>query len=253
MADEHLRVLYVVRGKAGKVIPFVEEQIVSLQNIGVKPIYFLIGGGGIGGYLKSLLALRQVIKQVEPSLIHAHYGLSGLLANFQLGVPMVTTFHGSDVNLKKIRPLSLLACWFSKYSIFVTTKLACRLSAKRNYAVIPCDVDTKIFYPVDTLQARPTLGLLRNETTVLSVGALSPRKDHTHLIDSVQKASNRYPILSLIMLMVAAHIKGIPTIIDSIIRNANISRFGYQTPTQWYEREIEGQEKVQIRPLLGQV
>ena len=53
-------------------------------------------------------------------MIHAHYGLCGLLANLQRKVPVVTTFHGSDIQSSTmIRCLSRLAMYLSKYNIFV--------------------------------------------------------------------------------------------------------------------------------------
>jgi hypothetical protein len=42
-----------------------------------------------------------MILSFQPDLIHAHFGLSGLFANLQFLKPVVTTFHGSDVQTTK--------------------------------------------------------------------------------------------------------------------------------------------------------
>lgn len=58
-------------------------------------------------------------KQNNPDLIHAHYGLSGLLANLQRKVPVVTTFHGSDIHDINDLKYSKWAHRLSLDSIFV--------------------------------------------------------------------------------------------------------------------------------------
>lgn len=58
-------------------------------------------GKGINGYFKNLSAQKK-IKEFHPDIIHAHYGLSGLFANLQRKVPVVTTYHGSDINERKV-------------------------------------------------------------------------------------------------------------------------------------------------------
>ena len=62
---------------------------------------FLIDGKGTIGYLKNLPRLKEVIRNNDYSLIHAHYGLSGLLATLQRKKKVVVTFHGTDINSPK--------------------------------------------------------------------------------------------------------------------------------------------------------
>lgn len=91
-------------------------------------------------------------------MIHAHYGLSGLLCVLQRKVPTLVTFHGSDLNDKKIRPFSLIAHRLSKKSIFVSKKLAAIVKYK-NKSIIPCGVNFDLFYPIDKIEARKRLNL----------------------------------------------------------------------------------------------
>ena len=111
----------------------------------------------------------------EPDIIHAHYGLSGLFANFQRKVPVVITFHGSDINFPKIRPFSLLAARLSHYNIFVSEKLARKARARKKYVIQPCGVDFNTFYPVDKELARKTLSLWPEKKYILFSGSFNNR------------------------------------------------------------------------------
>ena len=117
-----MRILIVASDKNGHFAPFIEEQIVALQACGMEVLRYGITGKGIIGYLRELPALRRMIRAEKPDLIHAHYGLSGLLANLQRRVPVVTTYHGSDINLPSILRFSKIAMHLSAHNIFVSKR-----------------------------------------------------------------------------------------------------------------------------------
>ena len=121
-----MRILIVASDKNGHFVPFIEEQIAALQARGIEVLRYGIVGKGITGYLRELPALRRAIKQHHPDIIHAHYGLSGLLASLQCRVPVVTTYHGSDINVPTILRFSKIAMCLSAHNIFVS---------KRNVAI----------------------------------------------------------------------------------------------------------------------
>ena len=55
---------------------FVFEQIESIKlNHNITYDTFFIKGKGIIGYIKSILKLRKIISEINPSFIHAHFGL----------------------------------------------------------------------------------------------------------------------------------------------------------------------------------
>ena len=145
-----MKVLIIASDKGGHFVPFIEEQITALQIIGVEIVRYGITDKGILGYLRCLLALKHVIKLHQPDLIHSHYGLSGLLANLQRRVPVVTTYHGSDINLPKVLRFSKIAMRLSAYNIFVSKRnVALALSPnslipsrlKKRYTLLPCGVN----------------------------------------------------------------------------------------------------------------
>ena len=117
-----MKILIIASDKGGRFAPFIEEQIAALQARGVQIIRYGVTGHGIMGYLRELPALRRLIRAERPDIVHAHYGLSGLLANLQRLVPVVTTYHGSDINKPNIRRLSKIAMRLSAHNIFVSAR-----------------------------------------------------------------------------------------------------------------------------------
>ena len=117
-----MKILIVASDKNGRFAPFIEEQIAALETRGMEVLRYGITGKGIIGYLRELPALRRAIRQHRPDIIHAHYGLSGLLANLQRRVPVVTTYHGSDINVPSILRFSKIAMRLSAHNIFVSKR-----------------------------------------------------------------------------------------------------------------------------------
>ena len=93
-----MKILIVCSKNSGKIAPFILEQGESLLRLGVEVDYYPIVGKGFMGYWKSRKSFLHKIKTCQPDIIHAHYGLSGLLANSQRKIPVVTSYHGSDIN-----------------------------------------------------------------------------------------------------------------------------------------------------------
>ena len=144
------KLLFVGTGHGNKLPSYVEEQMAALQNCGIQVLRYGITGKGVLGYLCSLPALKRAIQQHQPNLIHAHYGLSGLLANLQRRVPVVTTYHGSDINEPNILRFSKIAMRLSAHNIFVSQRnVALALSPnslityrlKKRYTLLPCGVN----------------------------------------------------------------------------------------------------------------
>lgn len=153
-----MRVLFVCSGNSGSISPFVKEQAEEIRNAGNFVDYFLIEGKGALGYLKNLKKYKQKIKEFSPDLIHAHYGLSGLFANLQHKIQVVTTFHGSDVWVFKLnKHISNLAHRLSAHSIVVEKKMVLQFKNLKKTSTIPCAVDTETFIPIKKDIARNQL------------------------------------------------------------------------------------------------
>jgi glycosyltransferase involved in cell wall biosynthesis len=151
-----MKILIVANHNKGSYATFVVEQVESLKKHGVEIDFFGVRGKGLFGYISNLSALKKKIDLFQPDLIHAHYGLCGLLANLQRKIPVVTTYHGSDIHSKGM-PLffSRLSIMLSVYNIFVSKYLQIQSGWRGNkQCIIPCGVDLDIFKPMDRTEAR---------------------------------------------------------------------------------------------------
>jgi glycosyltransferase involved in cell wall biosynthesis len=129
--------------------------------------YYPIVGKGLMGYWKSRKSFLQKIKTFQPDIIHAHYGLSGLLANTQRNIPVVTTYHGSDINSSVLFILSRLNMVLSAHAIFVSNENRLKSGLSKNFTLLPCGVDTKTFVAVLKEESRKLLGLDKDQKLVL--------------------------------------------------------------------------------------
>lgn len=168
-----MKILIVANHNKGAFVPFITEQVNALKQLGGEVDYFGVHGKGIRGYLSNRSSLIAKIREYKPDLIHAHYGLSGLLANLQRMVPVVTTYHGSDIHSRgKNLLFSRLAFHLSAYNIFVTEALQKQAGrGGRNQCVLPCGIDTTAIYPIERSEARKKLGWDINGQYVLFAGA----------------------------------------------------------------------------------
>ena len=205
-----MKVLIVASDKGNKFAPFIEEQIAALQACGVQIIRHGVTGHGILGYLRELPALRRLIRAERPDIVHAHYGLSGLLANLQRLVPVVTTYHGSDINVPKILRFSRIAMRLSAFNIFVSKRnISIALSPNRliasrlqnRYALLPCGVNLTDDQLTSRAEARQALGIADDAKLVLFAGAFDNAvKDAPLAQEAVSFASNLSPFASNLIL-----------------------------------------------------
>ena len=142
--QNNMKVLILASDKQGRFAPFIEEQMTALQACGIEIIRYGVTGKGITGYLRELPALRRMIRAERPDIIHAHYGLCGLLANLQRLVPVVTTYHGSDINVPSILRFSKIAMRLSAHNLFVSKRNVVLASPKSFPAGKDFDTEEKL-------------------------------------------------------------------------------------------------------------
>ena len=166
-----MKVLFVARYKKLGFLPYITEQAAALERTGINIQFYPMRSNGVKGYLREISEFRKTIKSLKPDLIHAHYGLCGLFANLQRRVPVVTTFHGSDINEPPVRKLSKIAIRLSAFSIFVSQEMINLAKPKKNYALIPCGINLEDYPIVEKTQARKQMGLKPEGVYVLFAGA----------------------------------------------------------------------------------
>lgn len=151
-----MKIIFVAAKKnTGHFSPFVEEQKAALISLRMNVVDYAHTAHGILNYVKWIPKLRKAIKQNNPDVVHAHFGLTGLmagLASMGTGVPVVVTYHGCDVNDKKLRPFSRLAMRLAAWNIFVSKRQMInaygseeRAAKAKKGSIIPCGVNTNLF------------------------------------------------------------------------------------------------------------
>lgn len=175
-----MKVLIVSRYKpdfVGNIAPFVKEQADALRLTGVDVEPGLLRGN----YFISYIQFLRAINRFQPDVIHAHYGLTGLIANLQRKIPVVTTFHGSDLNTPFIAWLSRLAMRLSAFSVFVSASLWKKARCPPNSLILPCGVDLTCFRPLPKELARRKLNLPLDEQLVLFAGSFGNKVKNVEL------------------------------------------------------------------------
>lgn len=166
-----MRILVVASFNKGIFAPFIVEQTEALKRQGCEVGYFGLQGKGLKGYLQNLPQLKRTIEECKPDAVHAHYGLSGLFANLQRRVPVVTTYHGSDINDKRVLPFSKMAMRLSAWNIFVSRKTMEMVHSEQKCTLLPCGIDLSKAQLTSRNEARQKMGLNLDKRYVLFAGA----------------------------------------------------------------------------------
>ena len=170
-----MKILIVANQNTGKMSPFVVEQMEALRKEGCVVDTYGVVGHGVLGYLKNLPALKEKIKECKPDIVHAHYGLSGLLATLQREVPVVVTYHGSDIHSRGILlELSRVAMRRVAYNVFVSKKMFELFGYKKeNDCIQSCGMFLDEMIQIERTEARDKLGWDKKSKKVLFSGSFN--------------------------------------------------------------------------------
>jgi glycosyltransferase involved in cell wall biosynthesis len=144
---------------------FVEQQVEQLRVLGhLVDVLHFPGYRSRLEYLKAAVEVFRRTRHKRYSVVHAHYGLTGLPALFRSSTPLVISLHGSDALIGWRGPLlSWVACKFADATIVASSKIARRIPGD----VIPCGVDLAVFEPKPKAEARQRLKLELDRKYVL--------------------------------------------------------------------------------------
>lgn len=193
-----MRILEVSRYKknfADHQLPFVTEQGEAIRALGHEVDYFLVRGN----YIKAVSALKAKIREFNPDIVHAHYGLSAITAELQSLVPVVTTFHNGETLNWHVNLLSSLFSLRAKHVIYVAQHIRDLSYFKaKNYSIIPCGVSLEDCFLMDKAEARRQLGWSQNKKYILFGGAFeNKRKNYALLRDAVAKLDEGIEIVEM--------------------------------------------------------
>ena len=170
---------------------FVQEQGRSLEQQGCVVAYYAVVGKGVRGYLRNVKPLRKKIQEWKPDIVHAHFGLCGMVAVLAAGkrVPVVITCHNGETLTKYGNMISSLAVRKAAYTIYVEQHIRDLSYYKaKKYSIIPCGVPMEEMVITPYEEARQRLGWNAKKKYILFGGAFDNlRKNYKLLSDAVKQ------------------------------------------------------------------
>lgn len=165
-----MTVLFVCSGNSNTfngISNIVFSQGESLRKNGVNIVYFPLEGSGFFHYLSNIRKLNTYLKKNKIDLLHAHYGISGVVAllSSRNRTPVVISFMGDDllgaknkngkqtIKGKGIKYLSKLTARYYNYIIVKSSNLSKELISKR-VSVIPNGVNLEFFKPTNLFETK---------------------------------------------------------------------------------------------------
>lgn len=124
--------------------PFVKEQVEAvLENYPDMTIdvYVIEGLRPRFAYIRAMLLLPAFVKKGGYDIVHAHFGLT-LVSTLFVRVPVIITFHGSDLLINPTKHISKFLAPMTSKAIVVAQSLKKVLGFGE---VIPCGIDVKKF------------------------------------------------------------------------------------------------------------
>lgn len=175
LINKKMRILEVHSGNAvggdSNKYTFVKEQGDALVAEGLEVYYYAVVGKGFVGYLRNVAKLRKKIKEVSPDIIHAHYGLCGIVSVLATNKPIVTTFHNGETLHKFINFICSLFSKWAAHVVYVAQHIydKCIFKSKK-YTILPCGVEMPDMNITPYNEAREKLGWEADKKYILFGG-----------------------------------------------------------------------------------
>jgi glycosyltransferase involved in cell wall biosynthesis len=193
---------------------FIKSQIDSISRRDVDVDVMVIEGyRGATYYAKAIWELRKRCRRNRYDLIHAHYGLSGVVARTQFRFPILVSFCGDDLYGTPNRfgiptVLSRLFMMLHRGLVYVVDGVIVKSEAMRKLvpgqraSVIANGVQLDVFRPLDQGECRRALGL--QEDIIYLFFPYSPRtlrKNYVLVSEAVkmlnEEGGRRFEILTV--------------------------------------------------------
>lgn len=164
---------------------------------------------GFSMFAASSSLVRRLHRQVGFDCIDAHYvypdGFAAVLLGRHLGIPVVISARGTDMNLfpsfRLIRPMIRWTLEKAAGTIGVCEALTSAMvklgAAKCRSTTIGNGIDLERFTPIEREESRRRLRIPSDSEVIVSVGALIPRKGYHLLIPAVAELAPRHPRIRL--------------------------------------------------------
>jgi teichuronic acid biosynthesis glycosyltransferase TuaC len=172
MENRRMKIIHVIPfHPAPSSFIFAKRQVEDLTELGhINEVFYFNTSFSLLGFYRQLVSLRKLVKHFNPDVIHAHYGtINAFFASFIKNVPLVVSFHGSDLNYTKDvhwlreklgKRLSRIAAQRAQHIICVSELLQAKLPlGKEKSSVIPSGVNTEKFKKLDRSSCKRELKL----------------------------------------------------------------------------------------------
>ncbi|MBR4705521.1 MAG: glycosyltransferase family 4 protein [Paludibacteraceae bacterium] len=173
---------------------FVRELGEALRELGCEIAYYAVVGKGVRGYLRNVKPLQKKILEFQPDIIHAHYGLSGMVAVLaaRKKVPVIITCHNGETLSRSANIITSLAIQRADYTICVAQHIYDKLYMKpKHYMIQPCGIDMKDLPLVDKAEAMKEMNLPKDKINILFGGSFSNARKNAPLANAAIKILNR--------------------------------------------------------------
>ena len=166
-------------------LPFVLEQGESLRQLGLDIEYMPVRGN----YFLAVRDLKRKIRECQPDIVHAHFGLSAITAELQFLVPVVTTFHNGETLNWHVNFLTSLFSRRAKHVVYVAQHIYDLVYFKaKKHSIIPCGVNMDDCHIIDQAAARQQLGFEDGVKYILFGGGFDNlRKNYAILREAVER------------------------------------------------------------------
>jgi teichuronic acid biosynthesis glycosyltransferase TuaC len=129
-------------------------------------VLFVDGRSSRWNYASAFVRLARALRRNPVDVVHAHYGLTGVIAATQRRVPTVVTFHTGDLELARWqRALSRQAYRLAADNICVSRRAMERLPGPAHH--LTCGVDVDLFTPRGRKVSREAFGVADRELAIL--------------------------------------------------------------------------------------
>ena len=188
MSTDRLRVLIVANMYPSPARPsygvFVADQVAALRATGEVDVEVFHWDARRRPWRYALAALELALTRPQADVVHAHYGLSGVVAlAAPRRIPLVLTVHGRDCHHPVVRRLTSLVARRAAAVVAVSDELAARCPFTVS-AVISPGVDLARFRPLPRAEARARLGLDAAADRRLIVFPADPRRPEKRFADA---------------------------------------------------------------------
>lgn len=185
-------VLFVLSGnrKIETIAPFIQVQIDSLSDMGVKVSLFRVVGGGIRGYWHNLWKLRKKIQQDKIRIIHAHYALCGYLAwlaAIGTSCKVVVSLMGNDMKYTHLNHFCAEKVWAK--TIVKSQEMAQRLYVN-DVVILPNGVDLQQMTLLDKDEAKSICGFRTDRKYIIWCSQIDREEKNFALAQQAVRALN---------------------------------------------------------------